>query len=382
MPVAATKRLAATEAGAASFQTTAQTRPKLQRGAPPRLPDRHATGTGSRNHGKDNRMPIGRRSLLRATAAVLAPLASPRAQPALPAPWPTRPVRLVVPYAAGGGTDILARALGEALRPTLAQPVVVENRAGAAGVVGSEAVARAEPDGHTLLCVVSTHVMNRYSMAQLPYDPIRDFAPVAMLTRNSMVLVAGTSQPFADLGSMLERARREPGRFGTGSTEALSSFVGQELARRAGLDMPDVQYRSGGPLMNDIVAGHLPVGWTSTASATPHLQTGRVRVLAAAGPTRTPFFPDAPTLAEAGIPGIALFGWVALLGPAALPAATAGRLHDLLRPVFADPAFQQRLGTLGIEPDLRPPEALLDQMRRDDAFWATAARAGTLRPAG
>ena len=260
---------------------------------------------------------------------------------------------------------------------------MVENRAGAAGVVGSEAVARAEPDGHTLLAVVSTHVMNRYSMATpIPFDPLRDFAPVAMLTRNSMVLATGTSQPFADFPVMLERARREPGRIGTGSTEALSSFVGQELARRAGLDMPDVQYRSGGPLMNDIVAGHLPVGWTSTASVTPHLQTGRIRILAAAGASRTPFFPDAPTLGEAGIPGIALAGWVALLGPAALPAAIAERLHALLRGGFADPAFQGRLGTLGIEPDLRPADALREEMRREDAYWAAAARAGTLKAPG
>ena len=324
---------------------------------------------------------IGRRPLFAAagTAALLAPAPPGRAQPAA---WPTRPIRLVVPYAAGGGTDILARALAEALRPSLPHPIVVENRAGAAGVVGSEAVARAEPDGHTLLAVVSTHVMNRYSLAKLPFDPLRDFAPVAMLTRNSMVLASGTSQPFADFPAMLERARREPGRIGTGSTEALSSFVGQELARRAGLDMPDIQYRSGGQLMNDIVAGHLPVGWTSTASVTPHLQTGRIRVLVAAGASRTPFFPDAPTLAEAGIPGIALSGWVALLGHAALPAAVAEGLHALLRGAFADPGFQGRLGTLGIEPDLRPADALREEMRREDAYWAAAARAGTLKPEG
>ncbi|MBD0273168.1 MAG: tripartite tricarboxylate transporter substrate binding protein, partial [Acetobacteraceae bacterium] len=252
----------------------------------------------------------------------------------------------------------------------------------AAGVVGSEAVARAEPDGHTLLAVVSTHVMNRHQMAQLPFDPVRDFAPVAMLTRNSMVLVSGTVQPFADVAGMLERARREPGRTGTGSTEALSAFIGQELARRAGVDMPDVQYRSGGQLMNDVVAGHLPVGWTSTASATPHMQTGRVRVLATSGPSRTPFFPDAPTLAEAGVPGISLYGWVALLGPAGLPAVVAERLHDLLRPAFSDPGFSQRLRALGIESDLGPAEVLLRDMRREDAFWAAAARAGTLKPPG
>ena len=321
-------------------------------------------------------MHIGRRPLLLAAGAAGFAAAA-QAQPA--AAWPTRPIRLVVPYAAGGGTDILARALAEALRPSLPQPVVVENRAGAAGVVGSEAVARAEPDGHTLLAVVSTHVMNRHTVAQLPYDPVRDFAPVAMLTRNTMVLVTGTAQPFSDLGGMLERARREPGRVGTGSTEALSAFLGQELARRAGAEMPDVQYRSGGQLMNDIVAGHLPVGWTSTASVTPHLPTGRVRVLATSSASRTPFFPEAPTLAEAGIPGVALSGWVALLGPAALPSAVAERLYGLLVPAFADPGFGQRLAALGIEPDLRPAAALGAEMRREDAFWAAAAQTGTLK---
>lgn len=327
-------------------------------------------------------MQTGRRPFLAAGAAVLTPSAGAREQPAAAA-WPSRPIRLVVPYAAGGGTDILARALAEALRPSLPHPVVVENRAGAAGVVGSEAVMRAEPDGHTLLAVVSTHVMNRHTVAQLPYDPVRDFAPVAMLTRNSMVLVTGTAQPFSDLHGMLEHARREPGRVGTGSTEALSSFLGQELARRAGgLDTPDIQYRSGGQLMNDIVAGHLPVGWTSTASVTPHLPTGRVRVLAAAGASRTPFFPEAPTLAEAGIAGVALSGWVALLGPAALPSAIAERLHALLVPAFAEPGFRHRLGTLGIEPDLRPAAQLGEEMRREDAYWAAASRSGSLKPPG
>ena len=329
-------------------------------------------------------MPAGRRPFLAASTAVLAcAVPGARAQPGGGAAWPSRPVRLVVPYAAGGGTDILARALAEALRPSLPHPIVVENRAGAAGVVGSEAVARAEPDGHTLLAVVSTHVMNRHTVAQLPYDPVRDFAPVAMLTRNSMVLVTGTARPFSDLRGMLEHARRQPGRIGTGSTEALSSFLGQELSRRAGgLDTPDIQYRSGGQLMNDIVAGHLPVGWISTASVTPHLPTGRVRVLAVAGATRTPFFPEAPTLAEAGIAGVALAGWVALLGPAALPPVIADRLRGLLAPVFADAGFRQRLDALGIEPDLRPAAALGEEMRREDAFWAAMARSGNLNPAG
>jgi tripartite-type tricarboxylate transporter receptor subunit TctC len=320
-------------------------------------------------------MMIRRRPLLMAPAALAAP-APLAAEPA----WPARPVRLVVPYAASGGTDILARAIAEALRPTLPHPIVVENRAGAAGVIGSEAVARAEPDGHTLLMVVSTHVMNRYHLPSLPFDPIRDFSPIAMLTRNTMVLVAGSGQPFDSLPAMIAHAKRNPGRVGTGSTEALTSFIGQELARRAGIETPDVGYRSGGLLMNDIVAGHLPMGWTSTVSATPHMGTGRVRLLAVSTATRTPFFPDVPTVAEQGIADFDLSGWVAMLGPRGMEAALAARIGSVVEAAFASPAFQERLSALGVERDFRPAAALLAAMQRDDRIWADAARAGHIRP--
>lgn len=320
-------------------------------------------------------MPIARRTLL------LAPLAAPALAPGLAAAqaWPSRPIRVIVPYAASGGTDLLARALGEALRPQLPQPWVVENRAGAAGVVGSEAVARAEPDGHTMLCVVSTHVVNRYHIAQLPYDPIRDFAPVAMLTRNTMMCITNSAAPYGSLREMLAHAKANPGRVGTGSTEALSSYIGQEIARRAGVEMPDVAYRSGGQLMNDIVANHLPSGWTSTASVMPHMQTGRVRVLACSTATRTPFFPDAPTPAEQGIADFDLSGWVALLAPKGLPAAISERMDAALQAAFRDEAFKTRLHTMGIEPDLRPAPALAEAMQREDRIWAAAAAAGHIK---
>ncbi|MDO9708530.1 Bug family tripartite tricarboxylate transporter substrate binding protein [Paracraurococcus lichenis] len=316
-------------------------------------------------------MPFGRRALLAAPALLSLPAAAEG--------WPSRPIRLIVPYAAGGGTDLLARALAEALRPALPHPVVVENRAGGAGVIGSEVVARAEPDGHTLMAVVSTHVANRYFLASLPYDPIRDFTPVALLSRNTMMLVTGTVQPYVDLRAMLDFARRNPGRVGTGSTESLSSFIGQELARRAGVEMPDVQYRSGGQLMNDIVAGHLPVGWTSTASVMPHMPTGRVRVLAASTATRTPFFPEAPTAQEQGIADFDLAGWVGLYGPAGLPDQVGQVLFAALTRAFADATLQQRFTAMGIEPNLQPGAGLAEAARREDRLWAAAAAAGTIR---
>jgi tripartite-type tricarboxylate transporter receptor subunit TctC len=300
------------------------------------------------------------------------------AQPAAPA-WPQRPVRLVVPYAAGGGTDILARALAEALRPALPHPVVVENRAGAAGVIGTEMVVRAEPDGQTLLMVVSTHVMNRHVMAQLPFDPIRDVTPIAMLTRNTMVLAASAAFPFTDLRGMAAYARANPARLSTGSTEALSSFLGQELARRLGIEAPDVQYRSGGQLMNDIVAGHLPMGWTSTASAMPHMGTGRVRVIAVSTATRTPFFPDVPSAQEQGVAEFDLAGWVALFGPPRMAEPLSARIREAFAAAFRDETLRQRLASLGIEPDLRDGAGLLAAMQREDRLWAAAAAAGHIQ---
>lgn len=322
-------------------------------------------------------MRLSRRALLGAGPMLALP---PLARPALAqGGWPNRPVRVIVPYAAGGGTDILARAIGEALRGALPQPVVVENRAGAAGVIGSEAVARAEPDGHTLLCVVSTHVMNRYYLPSIPYDPVADFAPIAMLARNTMVLVVSAQQPITTLAELQAEARRRPGAIGSGSTEALSSFIGQEMARRLKVDMPDVLYRSGGQLMNDIVAGHLPTGWTSTSSATPHMASGRVRLIAASTAQRTPFFPEVPTAMEQGVAEFDLAGWVALLGPKGMDPALAARLHAALAQAYAGETLRQRFAALGIEPDLRDPPALLAAMRREEALWAGAAAAGTLR---
>ncbi len=321
-------------------------------------------------------MTITRRGAVAALALSGLPL------PALAQPrpeWPTRPVRFLVPYPAGGGTDILARAVAETMRPHLPHPVVVENRSGANGAVGSEQVARAEPDGHLLLVVTSTHTLNRYAMASIPYHPVNDFTPVSLMTRQTLVLVGGTSQPFSDLRGLLAHARANPGRVAYGATEALTSHAGQEFNRRAGVQIEEVMYRGGGLVMNDIVAGHLPIGWTSTASAVPHLSTGRVRVLAVSPATRTPLLPDVPTVAEAGVPGYDVSSWVAMLGPPRMAPALAERIHAAVARAYADPSLQERFRTLGLEADLRGPEPFAAFLAADDGRWAQAAAAGQVR---
>lgn len=321
-------------------------------------------------------MPAARRALLALAALPALPrLALSQAR----VEWPTRPVRLLVPYPAGGGTDILARAVAETMRPHLPQPIVVENRSGANGVVGSEQVMRAEPDGHLLLVVTSTHTLNRYAMASIPYHPVTDFSPVSLMTRQTLVLVSGTVQPFSDLRGMIAHARANPGRVAYGATEALTSHAGQEFNRRAGVQIEEVMYRGGGLVMNDIVAGHLPLGWTSTASAMPHLATGRVRVLAVSPATRTPLLPEVPTVAEGGVAGYDVSSWVAMLAPPRMPPALAERIHAAVARAYADPALQERFRTLGLEPDLRGPEPFAAFLAADDARWAQAAAAGQVR---
>ncbi len=312
-----------------------------------------------------------RRSLLAGLPMLAAPAL---AQPA----WPNRPVRVIVPYPPGGGTDVLARAVVEAMRPHLAHPIVVENRAGANGAIGSEVIARAEGDGSTLGVVTSTHTLNKFAMGNLTYDPIRDFTPVALMSRQILVMVSGTSQPFDSLAGLLAAARANPGGIAFGQTEAVTRFAGTEFARLAGVQMQDVYYRGGGLLMNDIVAGHLPTGWTSTASAIPHLQSGRVRVLCVSTATRTALMPDVPTAQEGGVAGYDISGWVGMFGPKAMAPELAARIQAAVATAYADPTLRQRFLTLGLEADLRPPAAFARFLAEDERRWAEAAAAGRI----
>ena len=322
--------------------------------------------------------PTRRAALTLAAAALAAPTFATlgRAQS-----WPTRPIRLIVGFPAGGSTDLVGRAVAEALRPHLPQPLVVENRAGANGAIATEAVARAEADGHTLLLASSTHNINRHQMT-LSYDPLRDFAPVAILSRQVLVLATGAASPFADLAGFLAAARAAPQPIPIGATEALTSFAGQDLARRAGVRLEEAMYRGGAPMITDLMAGHLPVGVTSTATALPLLPGGRLRLLAVTGAARSPALPEVPTVAESGFPGYEVAGWGALLGPAAIPAPVVARLNAALGAAFTDPALRARLDALGLEADLRGPDDARAFLAADAARWEAAAAAGLVGRAG
>lgn len=315
---------------------------------------------------------IGRR-LLGGLALTLAAPAL-RAQPA----WPARPVRIVVAYAPGGGTDITTRAFAEQLTQRFGQTFVVENRPGANGVVGTEAVARAPADGYTLLAVTSTHVMNRQMVNPLPFDPATDFTPIGLMARYPLVLMLNADAPFKDLPGMIAYARANPGELAQATSDAQSSYTANRFAQAAGLQLTEVPYRGSGAYLGDLTGGHLKLAWGSPATAMGLLPGGKIKVIAVSSPKRSATMPEVPTLREAGVPEVEFDGWFGLFGPAKLPEAITRQLNTALNEISATPAMQARLRSLAIDPAPLDLPALAATLVREEQIWAEAARAGLL----
>ncbi|RVT99348.1 tripartite tricarboxylate transporter substrate binding protein [Rhodovarius crocodyli] len=309
-----------------------------------------------------------------AFAATLAPLAAPAlAQDA----WPSRTVRIVVPYAPGGGTDVTTRALAEAMGSRTGHGFVVENRAGANGVVGTEAVARATPDGYTFGAQTSTHIMAR-QLVNLPYDPVTDFQLVSLMARYPLVMMASNRAPFQDIRGMLEQARNTPGGMAQGTSDAQSSFAARNFAKRANIELNEVPYRGSGAYLADLTAGHLPMAWGSPATARALVQSGQIRLIGVTSPERSPFLPDVPTLREAGVTGADFIGWFGLLAPARTPTEITSKFNQALNEIIATPAMRERYASLGNEFAPMNLEQLATLMREDDARWIAAAREGLI----
>ncbi|EHM02969.1 Tat pathway signal sequence domain protein [Acetobacteraceae bacterium AT-5844] len=317
-------------------------------------------------------MKIERRSLLAATVGGLALPALGRAY--ANEGWPNKPVRIVVPYAPGGGTDVTCRAIAETLREKFGQSFVIDNRAGANGVVGTDGVARDRPDGYTYVAATSTHVMNRQIVPQLPYDPVKDFTPISLLARYPLVLLTGANSPYKTLADLLKAAKAKPGQIAHATSDAQSSFAANNFAKQAGVEMVEVPYRGSGAYLGDLTGGHLPVAWGSTATAMPLLAAGTVRVLAVTSPERSRFLPDVPTLAEQGVPDADLIGWFGLFAPAGLSAEIADRLNAAIAEAFENPTLKARMESLAVDPAPISRPDFVALLKREDDRWAAAAR--------
>jgi tripartite-type tricarboxylate transporter receptor subunit TctC len=310
------------------------------------------------------------RTLLGVTAALIS--ASTAGQS-----FPSKPVHLVVPYAAGGGADTLARSLAQHMSTLWSQPVVVENRAGANTAIGSVFVAKSAPDGYTLLMIETALVINPSLYSKLPYDPFRDFTPVAGLVAINQALVVNTSLPARDLTAIISLAKTKPGAmtyasFGLGSTAHLNMEMLQQMA---GIQMIHIQYKGTAPAMVDVISGHVNMMFTSTGGALPHWKSGKVRIVAIGSKARLPQFPDVPTVIEAGLPGYEATAWFGLVAPAATPRPVIGLINGAVRKAFADPAFRDKSITpQAFEPIADSPEQFGAYMRSEAEKWGQVAR--------
>jgi len=291
------------------------------------------------------RHPLGRRALALGLASAGLP-AGVRAQPGEDAGrYPSRPIRFIVAFPAGSGTDIQARLVGEPIAAEWGQPVVVDNRGGANGFIACEAVARARPDGYTCLFTANTtHGSNPALFRRLPYDPVADFAPVALITQGVLFVVVNNDLPLRSMGDLIAYARANPGRLNFASGSASSRVAGEMFRTMAGADMVNVTYRSNPQGITDVIAGNAQVMFVDATTSLPQIREGRVRALAVTSRRRLPIMPDVPTVEEAaGLAGYEMLSWVALYATGGTPPAIVARLNAKVNEVMARPAVRDRL---------------------------------------
>jgi tripartite-type tricarboxylate transporter receptor subunit TctC len=265
--------------------------------------------------------------------------------------WPSRPVRIVVPFATGSGNDLIARQLAPKLAEALGAPFVVENRTGAGGMIGTEAVVRAAPDGYTLgLGTSSQLVMNPALMPKLPFDIERDLITVGLISRTQMVLAARRDGP-TDLRALVARAKSSPGKvsYGSGGNGSISHIVAESFARAAGVELLHVPYKGNGPALADLAGGQIDLVWDGFSTSGPMAKAGQIRILAVSGERRNAAHPDVPTFAEGGVPGYEAYTWNCLLAPRGTPRPIVERLNRELNRALESADIRERLVSYGSE---------------------------------
>src|SRR5947209_7825820 len=297
------------------------------------------------------------RSLI-AALLVAATLAFPAA-----AEYPDKPIRLIVPQAAGSATDTVARILGAELGKELGQQIIVDNRAGGALTIGLDITAKSEPDGYTI-CMgpIGALAITRHMVAKLPYDIERDFQPIALVARGHMLLAVAPDAPFKTVTELIDYAKKNPGKLSNASSSNGSpGHVGGELFKfMTGTDIVHIPYRGGAAAINDLIAGRVQVMFESLNSIAPHARSGTVRALAVTGERRSPGFPDLPTVAEAGVPGYAAPTWSGVVGPAASPRPIVDKLNAAINRAIQSPTFKERFASIGDETAGGTPEGFAE----------------------
>jgi tripartite-type tricarboxylate transporter receptor subunit TctC len=312
-----------------------------------------------------------RRTLTLAAASALGLLAlTPLAAQAQA--FPTKAITIIVPFSAGGTTDILARVLGQFMSKDLGQPVVIDNRAGAGGNIGTQLVARAAPDGYTILMgTVGTHAINQSLYPKLAFDPIKDFAPLTRVALVPNLLVANPAQPFKTVKELMAYAKANPGKvtFGSSGSGTSIHLSGELFKQMAGVDIQHVAYKGSAPAANDLLGNHIAIMFDNMPSAIGHVKAGKLRPLAVTTAQRSPALPDVPTIAEAGVPGYEATSWFGLLAPAGTPAPVVTKLNAAILKALADPDVKKKLLEQGAEPAGETPAQFAAFIASETVKW-------------
>lgn len=294
-------------------------------------------------------------------------------------PYPSRPVRIISPFAPGGGNDALCRILSQRLAENLKQQIIVENRAGANGIVGTEVAARSAPDGYTIVLIPSGHAVNASLYKKLPFDSIRDFSPITLVGSSPLVLAIHPSLPVKSVKDLVALARARPGQLtyvsaGIGSSGHLG---GAQFETLTGTKMVHIPYKGMALAITDLMSGQVTLTFGTSLSVVPHARAGRLRAIASTGTKRSPALPDLPTVAEAGVPGYEASLWYGFVGPARLPPEIVNRLHSAIVAVLQMPEIRERLASQGVDPLHNTPEEFAKLLVSDVDRWAKVVqRAG------
>lgn len=295
--------------------------------------------------------------------------------------YPNKPIRLIVPFAPGGSNDIVARIVGQKFAESFGQQVIIDNRGGASGIIGTDIAAKAAPDGYTLLMMSLTLAVNPSLYKKLPYDTERDLAPVSLVASAPLILVVHPSLPAKSLKEFVAHAKANPGKlnFGSGGPGTTPHLAGEMLKSMAGLQMTHVPYKGGGPALADLVGGQLQLMLENIPSTLPHVKAGRLRVLALSGLKRSTLVPEVPTLDEAGLKGYEIVGWNGLFFPANTPNPIVSRLHAETVKALAAPDIKERLSSMGAEGVGNTPAEFGAFMKSEIKKWARVVRDAGLR---
>ena len=317
-------------------------------------------------------------------ASLLTVLATGLSAPALAADtvYPTKSIRFVVPYAPGGSSDVIARILGVKAGELLGQTFVIDNRPGAGSMLGTELVAKSPGDGYTIVLSDMPHTINPSIYAKVPYDPVKDFTPVTLVGTSAMFLFVNPSTPFQTVKDLIAAAKAAPGKFaigsgGNGTTTHLSAEI---FMQRAGIKLTHVPYKGAGPAMTEVIAGQIPMTFTSMATAAPHVKSGKVRALGVTARKRVPSYPDIPTFQEAGVPDFIVEHWWGVLAPAGVQKPVLDTLRGALVKVIISADTRERFAVLAVEPTTNTPDDFRKLLASDVQHWAKVVKDAGIQP--